>query len=156
MGRSNIAQGDPLGALWPPWGVGWGGWEGDERRREYGDIHMRMADSLCCTTETNTVLWSNYTPIKIYKKKVIKIFCSLLYHFSIYFSFSFPFSSMVLTVGTGTASHFGHRYALLPLYLLAIRSRLSWPSGLHVGSIFTEFNGYQSKSINKHSFVLIL
>ena len=25
--------------------------------------------SLCCTTETNTVLLSNYTPIKIYLKK---------------------------------------------------------------------------------------
>ena len=31
---------------------------------------MHMADLLCCATETNTVLWSNYTPIKIYLKKV--------------------------------------------------------------------------------------
>ena len=30
---------------------------------------MRMADSLCCTTETNSVLSSNYTPVKIYLKK---------------------------------------------------------------------------------------
>ena len=30
---------------------------------------MHMADSLCCTTETKTVLWSNYNPIKIYLKK---------------------------------------------------------------------------------------
>ena len=33
---------------------------------------MHMADSLWCTTETNTVLWSNYTPIKIYLKNRIK------------------------------------------------------------------------------------
>ena len=31
-------------------------------------MHMHMADSLCCATETNTVLQSNYTPIKIYSK----------------------------------------------------------------------------------------
>ena len=33
-----------------------GGWEGDARGRGYGDICMNMADSLCCTTETNTVI----------------------------------------------------------------------------------------------------
>ena len=27
-----------------------------------------LADSLCCTVETNTALWSNYTPIKMKKK----------------------------------------------------------------------------------------
>ena len=68
MGSCRIAQGDQLGALWPPRGVGYGGWEGDARGRGYGDIHMRMADSLCCTAETNTTLWSNYTPIKMLKK----------------------------------------------------------------------------------------
>ena len=31
---------------------------------------MRTADSLCCTPESNTTLWSNYTPIKINCKKV--------------------------------------------------------------------------------------
>ena len=30
---------------------------------------MCMADSLCCTLETNTTLQSNYTPIKINLKK---------------------------------------------------------------------------------------
>ena len=30
---------------------------------------MHMSHSPWCTTETNTVLWSNYTPIKIYLKK---------------------------------------------------------------------------------------
>ena len=32
-----------------------------------------MADLLCCTTETKTVLWSNYTPIKIFLKNRIII-----------------------------------------------------------------------------------
>ena len=27
-----------------------------------GDICLRIADSLCCTVETNTTLLSNYTP----------------------------------------------------------------------------------------------
>ena len=30
-----------------------------------GDICICMADSFCCTVETNTTLQSNYTPIKI-------------------------------------------------------------------------------------------
>ena len=34
-----------------------------------GDICIRIADSLCCTAETHTTLKSNYTPIKIKKKK---------------------------------------------------------------------------------------
>ena len=29
---------------------------------------MRIADSICCTAESNTTLWINYTPIKIFKK----------------------------------------------------------------------------------------
>ena len=33
-----------------------GGWEGGSRGRGHGDICMHMADSLCCTTETNTAL----------------------------------------------------------------------------------------------------
>ena len=44
-------------------------WEGDTRGRGYGDICMHMADSLCYKAETNTPLESNYTPIKMFKKK---------------------------------------------------------------------------------------
>ena len=32
------------------------GWEGDARGRRYGDICVHIADSLCCTAETNTTL----------------------------------------------------------------------------------------------------
>ena len=36
-------------------------------------MYMHVADLLCCATETNTVLWSNYIPIKIYVfKKFLK------------------------------------------------------------------------------------
>ena len=56
MGSSRIAQGDQFSALRRPRGVGYGGWEGGSRGRGYGDIGMHMADSFCCTTETNTVL----------------------------------------------------------------------------------------------------
>ena len=63
-----MAQGDQLGALWPPRGVRWGGWEGDARGRGYGDICICIADSLCYTAETNAPLWGNCTPIKMLKK----------------------------------------------------------------------------------------
>ena len=56
MGSSCIAQGDQLGALRPPRGVGYGGWEGDARGREYGDICICIADSLCYTAATNTTM----------------------------------------------------------------------------------------------------
>ena len=56
MGSSSKAQGDQLGALFLPRGVGKGGWEGDTRGRGYGDICIRIADSLCYTAETNTPL----------------------------------------------------------------------------------------------------
>ena len=56
MGSSRIVQGDQLGALCPPRGVGKGGWEGDTRERRYGDICICIADSLCYTAETNTPL----------------------------------------------------------------------------------------------------
>ena len=49
-------QGDQLSALWPPRGVGYGGWEGDARGRRYGDICICIADSLCYKAETNTTL----------------------------------------------------------------------------------------------------
>ena len=32
--------------------------------QEGGDICMYIANSLCCTAETNTILQRNYTPIK--------------------------------------------------------------------------------------------
>ena len=47
-------------------------WEGDARWRRYGDICICIADSLCYKAETNTQLKSNYTPIKMFKKKVRK------------------------------------------------------------------------------------
>ena len=36
MGSSRIAQGDQLGALWQPRGVGYGGWEGDAEGGDMG------------------------------------------------------------------------------------------------------------------------
>ena len=56
MGSSGIAQGDWLGALRRPRGVGEGGWEGGSRGRGYGDMCVHVADSLRCTAETNRVL----------------------------------------------------------------------------------------------------
>ena len=50
------SQGDQLGALCPPRGVGLGGWEGDARGRGYGVICICTADSLCYKAETNTPL----------------------------------------------------------------------------------------------------
>ena len=69
MGSSHIAQGDQLGALCPPRGVGKGRWEGEARGRTYGDICIHIADSLRYKAETNTPLLSNHTPIKMLKKK---------------------------------------------------------------------------------------
>ena len=37
-----------------------------------GNIYKHIADSLCCTAETNTTSQSNYTPIKT-KKNVTKL-----------------------------------------------------------------------------------
>ena len=40
-------------------------WDGGRREpQEGGDTCVCMVDSLCCTTVTNTTLYSNYTPIK--------------------------------------------------------------------------------------------
>ena len=36
--------------------VGWGVWEGGSWGRGCGDVCVHVADSLCCMTETNTVL----------------------------------------------------------------------------------------------------
>ena len=33
--------------------------------QKWGAICICIADSLCCTVETNTTLQSNYTPIKV-------------------------------------------------------------------------------------------
>ena len=56
MGSSHIAQGDQLGGLLSPRGVGSGVWEGDARGRAYGDICICIADSFFYTAETNTTL----------------------------------------------------------------------------------------------------
>ena len=56
MGSSRIAQGDQLGALCPPRGVGYGWLEGDARGWGYENICMHIADLLCYTAETNTAL----------------------------------------------------------------------------------------------------
>ena len=45
--------------------------EGDARAKRYGDICIYIADSLCYKAETNTPLYSNYTPLKMLKKKAI-------------------------------------------------------------------------------------
>ena len=48
--------------------MGQGGWEGEARGRRYGDLCVCIADSLCYKAETNTIV-SNYTPVKMLKKK---------------------------------------------------------------------------------------
>ena len=53
MGSCCIAQGDQLGALWGPRGMDR---EGGREAQEGGDICIHIADSLCCTVETNTTL----------------------------------------------------------------------------------------------------
>ena len=53
---------------------GWdreGGREGDTRGKRYGNICICITDSLCYKAETNTQLYSNYTPIKRFLKKDI-------------------------------------------------------------------------------------
>ena len=52
--------------------MGYGGWEEDTRGRGYGDICIHIADSLCYTAATNTTMQSNYTPIKMLKKKKLQ------------------------------------------------------------------------------------
>ena len=48
-----------------------------------GGICVHIADSLCCTVETNRTLYSNYTPIKI-KKNIYWSIVSLQYCVSLY------------------------------------------------------------------------
>ena len=47
------------------------GQQGDVGRRRCGDVCICTADSLCYTAETNTTRKSNYTPIKMLKKKKV-------------------------------------------------------------------------------------
>ena len=56
MGDGCTAQGDQLGALRPPRGVGWGGWGGDAGGRGCGDACVHMGDSPFCAAETGTTL----------------------------------------------------------------------------------------------------
>ena len=46
-----------------------GGREGDARGERYGDMCICIANSLCYKAETNTPLYSKYTPIKMLKKE---------------------------------------------------------------------------------------
>ena len=51
------------------------GWDGVQDGREIqggGGICIPVTDSCWCMTETNTILWSNYLPIKIFFKKELK------------------------------------------------------------------------------------
>ena len=36
-----------------------------QKEEDYTHTHIHMADLFCPTVETNTILWSNYTPIRI-------------------------------------------------------------------------------------------
>ena len=42
---------------------------GGRKAQEGGDVYLQIDDSLHCTAETNTTLQSNYTSIKMFKKK---------------------------------------------------------------------------------------
>lgn len=43
--------------------------EGEDQ--EGGDVCTPMTDSRCCTAEANTILFSNYPPIKKLKKRSV-------------------------------------------------------------------------------------
>ena len=71
MGSSRIAQGDQLVHCDHP--EGWdreGGKEGDARGKRYGDICIYIADSLCYTAETNTIVKQLYSNKDVLKKKI--------------------------------------------------------------------------------------
>ena len=55
-------------------GWGWGGGGGREAQ-EVQDICILMADSRCCTTETNTTLLSNYPPVKNIEQILSQFVC---------------------------------------------------------------------------------
>ena len=48
---------------------GWDGVKGGREVQEEGDICFLMANSCCCMEETNTILSSDYPPIKNKLKK---------------------------------------------------------------------------------------
>ena len=58
-----------------------GGSEGDARGRRYGDICIRIADSLCYTAETNNIVKQLYSNKDV--KKIIKFYksCALTLFF---------------------------------------------------------------------------
>ena len=60
VGNCSVAQGAQLGAPWWAGGVGWLG----RGRPKRGGICMHVADLLCCTAETSTIVQRNYTPVK--------------------------------------------------------------------------------------------
>ena len=55
-----MAQGTLRSTLWYP------KWKGNLKK----DMCICITDSPCCTVETNPILKSSYTPIKINKNKV--------------------------------------------------------------------------------------
>ena len=57
MGSSCIVQGARLRILWWPTCVGWGSWEESSEGR---DVCIHIANSCCCTAETNATSKSNY------------------------------------------------------------------------------------------------
>ena len=68
---------------------GWnreGGREGDARGKTYVNICICITDSLFYKAETNTPLLSNYTPIKILKKKDILVAKGTYFYLKITFS----------------------------------------------------------------------
>ena len=63
MGSCCVIHGAQLGALMTQRAET--GWVGGREAQEGGDICIHMVDSLLCTAETNTTLYSNYAPVKI-------------------------------------------------------------------------------------------
>ena len=55
-----LAQGTLLSALW------WPKWERNPQKRY---VCMNRADWLCCTADTDTAVWSNYTPVFFFLKE---------------------------------------------------------------------------------------
>ena len=53
------------------------GWERGPRGRGHM-VYIYIADSLHCTTDTNTTLSSNFTPIKKREDAIIKFKCDIL------------------------------------------------------------------------------
>ena len=49
--------------------MGRGGGGEMQEGREMGTYCICVADSLCCRAEANTLLWGNYTSIKMFEKK---------------------------------------------------------------------------------------